>query len=150
MIDNSKPSSYWIKNCKILIQNNCTTGSEGIISDKIVINYSPLKDNGGFGRFMEKISINAKNKNEVYKIIKDPNKFNVNKKKFKNKLNERILFKGKSNSATKISKVWVKLSKNKFFIKNNNFKIYFHLLIYETIKSLILRLLLLMKGKKEN
>ena len=46
MIDNSKPSSYWIKNCKILIQNNCTTGSEGIISDKIVINYSPLKDNG--------------------------------------------------------------------------------------------------------
>ena len=50
-INNTGNASSWIKNCKLMIQSGCTTGCEGIMSDKIVINYIPVKYNGN-GEFL--------------------------------------------------------------------------------------------------
>ena len=143
-IDNSKTSTYWIQNCKYLIQTGCTTGSEGIISNKIVINYIPIKSKIGFGDFLKKISFNAKNEIEVCKIIDSKKLPPI---KFKSKLNERIFF--RNNAAKKITKIWFDLSKKIGFNENNQVKIRFYLFIYENIKNILRNLNLILKGKQK-
>ena len=69
-IDNSGNASFWIKNCKLMIQSGCTTGCEGIMSNKIVINYTPIKYYGN-GEFLKKVSLNIEKENKVIQFIKN-------------------------------------------------------------------------------
>lgn len=145
-IDNSKSSSYWIQNSDMIIQSGCTTGSEGVISDKTVINYVPIDLKVGFGEYLKKISINAKNKSQVFKIIENKKSYKYLNSRFKIKLDRRILF-NRNIAAKNISDVWLILSKKIKNSKNNLFKISLSLLIFENIKSFIQRLILLVKRK---
>jgi surface carbohydrate biosynthesis protein len=145
-INNSRTVSFWIKNCKLMIQSGCTTGCEGVISNKLVVNYTPVNYNGN-GEFLKKISLNIKNKVRIFNIIKNLEKINFKKNKFQNILNERIQFKGKKLAAENILNVWLKLSKKIQLSVNNNFLIYLSLAIHENFKSILLIIILIFKGK---
>lgn len=147
-INNSKSASFWIKNCKLMIQSGCTTGCEGLISDKLVINYTPIEYRGN-GELLKKISLNVKNKNKVYSIIKNLEKIDFNKHKFKKILNERIQFKNQVFASQNILKVWVNLSRKVLKGNNNNLLIFLKLLIYENLKLFFLTLILLIRGKSK-
>ena len=145
-INNSKSSSFWIKNCKMMIQSGCTTGCEGIVSNKIVINYTPIKYKGN-GEFLKKISLNLDSEVKIFKIIKNLNKVNFNKNKYQKILNERMRFKTNKLASENISNIWKRLSKNIVGKKNNNFLIYFKLFYYENLKIFDLYIILFMTGK---
>ena len=145
-IDNSGSASYLIKNCKLMIQSGCTTGCEGIMSNKIVINYTPIKYNGN-GGFLKKVSLNIEKENKVIHLIKNIRNIKFKKKTYQKILNSRIQFKKKKLAVTNILSVWVKLSKKILKKNNDNYLIYLHLLIYENIKSLFQMLILLLSGK---
>ena len=148
-ITNERESSFWIKNCKLMIQSGCTTGCEGVISNKFVVNYIPVKYKG-FGDFLKKVSLNIKNPDEIYDIIKNFKKINFKRSKYQKILNERIKFKGKRLAVENISNVWVELSKKIFFFNNNNLLIGLNLIIYENFKSILLIIILILKGKYKN
>ena len=61
-----------------MIQSGCTTGCEGVISDKLVINYVPIKYKG-HGEFLKKISLNIKSQDKLFSVIRDLKKNNFNK-----------------------------------------------------------------------
>ena len=145
-ISNSGAASFWIKNCKLMIQSGCTTGCEGVISNKVVINYVPIKYKGN-GEFLKKISLNIKNQDKLFRVIKNLKKINFDNKKFQKILNERIQFKNKRLAAENISNVWFKLSKNISAKNNNNFLIYFNLIIYENLKLILHTIILIVRGK---
>jgi hypothetical protein len=145
-IDNSGTASFWIKNCKLMIQSGCTTGCEGVVSNKIVINYTPFKYRGN-GEFLKKISLNIQKEDEIIKTIKNLKKISFNKKRSQRILNQRIQFKGKKLAAENILTVWKKLSEKIFENSNNNFLIYFNLFIYENLKLIILPIILILTGK---
>jgi surface carbohydrate biosynthesis protein len=145
-INNTGAVSLWIKNCKLMIQSGCTTGCEGVISDKLVINYVPVKYKG-YGEFLKKISLNIKNQDKLFSVIRNLKKNNFNKFKSQRILNERIQFKSKRLAAENISNVWLKLSKNISTKTNNNFLIYFNLIVYENLKLILLTIILIARGK---
>ena len=146
-ITNLRTASFWIKNCKLMIQTGCTTGCEGIISNKIVINYTPVEYKGN-GELLKKISLNIKSQTKLFSIIKNLKKNKFQKNKFQKILNERIQFKSKKLAAENILKVWEKLSKKIFlFNSNNNFLIQLNLIIYENFKSIFLIIILILTGK---
>ena len=145
-INNTGNASSWIKNCKLMIQSGCTTGCEGIMSDKIVINYIPVKYNGN-GEFLKKISLNVMKDEKIFKLIKNFENINFNKKKYQKILNKRIQFKKKKLAVENILSVWVKISKKLVKKSNNNILIYLNLLLYENIKSLYLVAKLILTGK---
>ena len=145
-INNSKSSSYWIQNSDMIIQSGCTTGSEGIISGKNVINYIPVNLKVGFGEYLKEISINARNKSQVFEIIENNKNYKSLNKKFKTKLDKRILF-NKNIAAKNISNVWLSLSKGTKNSKNNIFQISLSLFIFENLKLFIQKFILLIKGK---
>ena len=145
-INNSGTASFWIKNCKLMIQSGCTTGCEGVISNKLVINYVPVKYKGN-GEFLKKISLNIKNQDKLFSVIRNLKKIDFNKNKFQRILNERIQFKSKRLAAEKISNVWLKLSKNILTKSNNNFLIYFNLIVYENLKLILHTIILIAQGK---
>ena len=62
-------------------------------------------------------------------------------------MNERIQFKSKKLAAENISNIWLKLSKNISTKTNNNFLIYFNLIIYENLKLILLTIILIARGK---
>ena len=145
-INNTGAVSLWIKNCKLMIQSGCTTGCEGVISDKLVINYVPVKYKG-YGEFLKKISLNIKNQDKLFSVIRNLKKNNFNKFKSQRILNERIQFKSKRLAAENISNVWLKLSKNISTKTNNNFLIYLNLIVYENLKLILLTIILIARGK---
>ena len=145
-INNSGTASFWIKNCKLMIQSGCTTGCEGVISNKLVINYVPVKYKGN-GEFLKKISLNIKNQDKLFSVIRNLKKIDFNKNKFQKILNERIQFKSKRLAAENISNVWLKLSKNILTRSNNNFLIYFNLIVYENLKLILHTIILIAQGK---
>ena len=146
-INNSRTVSFWIKNCKLMIQSGCTTGCEGIISNKLVINYTPVKYKGN-GEFLKKISLNIKSQKKLFSVITNLQKISFQKNKFQKILNERIQFKGKKLAAENILNVWIRLSKKIFLSNdNNNFLIRLNLIIYENFKSILLNTILILRGK---
>ena len=145
-IDNSGNASFWIKNCKLMIQSGCTTGCEGIMSNKIVINYTPIKYYGN-GEFLKKVSLNIEKENKVIQFIKNIENITFKKNKYQKILNSRIQFKNNKLATTNILSIWVNLSKKIIKKNNNNNLIYLHLLIYENIKSLYLTITLLLTGR---
>ena len=80
-----------------MIQSGCTTGCEGIMSNKIVINYTPIKYNGN-GEFLKKISLNIEKDEKIFKLIKNLENIQFNKNKYQKILNNRIQFKKKKVS----------------------------------------------------
>lgn len=145
-INNTGNASSWIKNCKLMIQSGCTTGCEGIMSSKIVINYTPIKYNGN-GEFLKKISLNIEKDEKIFKLIKNFENIQFNKNKYQKILNNRIQFKKKKLAVENILSVWVKISKKLKKKKNNNTLIYLNLFVYENIKSLYLMTKLILTGK---
>ena len=100
--------------------------------------------------FLKKISLNIKNPDEIYNIINNFKKINFQRSKYQKILNERIKFKGKRLAVENISNVWVELSKKIFFFNNNNLLIRLNLIIYENFKSILLVIILILKGKYKN
>ena len=148
-ITNDREVSFWIKNCILMIQSGCTTGCEGIISNKVVINYTPIKYKGN-GDFLKKISLNIKDQEKIYNIIKNFKKIDFKRNKYQKILNEKIKFRGKRLAAENISNIWLKLSKKIFFFNNNNFLIRLNLILYENIKLILLIIILILRGKYKN
>ena len=89
----------------------------------------------------------CKNQDKLFRVIKNLKKINFDNKKFQKILNERIQFKNKRLAAENISNVWFKLSKNISAKNNNNFLIYFNLIIYENLKLILHTLILIVHGK---
>ena len=129
-----------------MIQSGCTTGCEGIMSNKIVINYTPIKYYGN-GEFLKKVSLNIEKENKVIQFIKNIENITFKKNKYQKILNSRIQFKNNKLATTNILSIWVNLSKKIIKKNNNNNLIYLHLLIYENIKSLYLSITLLLTGR---
>ena len=138
-------SSSLIKFCDLVIQTRCTTSIESTVNYINHINYIPLEATHGFGNFVDKFSNNAKNVNQVIKLIKsfiETKKYDYKKAQI---LNSRVLFKNAEPSSKKMALVLKKISKrikqskfkNKLYIKAN-------LLIYEIfnqIKTIIYNVL---------
>ena len=127
-----------------MIQSGCTTGCEGIMSNKIVINYTPIKYYGN-GEFLKKVSLNIEKENKVIQFIKNIENITFKKNKYQKILNIRIQFKNNKLATKNILSIWVNLSKKIIKKNNNNYLIYLHLLIYENIKSLYQMLILLLQ-----
>lgn len=145
-ITNSHSSSFWINKSKIVIQSGCTTGGEALISKKLVINYVPLKQNVGFGEYLKKVSINAYNEEDVFNIIENQKKYSFNKIS-QTKLNKRILFRN-NLAAFNISKIWSILTNKDHGKKNDLIRIRNNLFLLEKFKHILLKSILLIKGKK--
>ncbi len=136
-IVNPENSSSLIKFCDLVIQTRCTTSIESSINSIKNINFIPVKNDHGFGKFVDKISYNAKNKLEVIKLIDYLFKVKKNNiKKFKI-LNSRVLFMKKKSSSENITLIFDKLSKK---IKHDYFRslkyIKFYLFLHETYNQL--------------
>ena len=148
-IKNYNTSSYWIQNCDLLIQSGCTTGAEGVINGKPVINYCPIKSKTGFGEFIGQVTYNVNNNQKIFSIL---NKLNFNKLKNSSnnkKLNKRILFLDKKLSSEKISNLWFFLSRKIKFGENKLNTISFFLFVNEIFSNLITNIILILKGKYE-
>ncbi len=125
-------SSSLIKFCDLVIQTRCTTSIESTVNYINHINYIPLEATHGFGNFVDKFSNNAKNINQVTKLIKSFIELKKNDYKKTQILNSRVLFKNSEPSSKKMALVLKKISKD---IKQSKFENKLHiktnLLIYE-------------------
>ena len=61
--------------------------------------------------FFKKISLNVMKDEKIFKLIKNFENINFNKKKYQKILNKRIQFKKKKLAVENILSVWVKISK---------------------------------------
>ena len=140
--------STLISKSDIIIQNGCTSSLEAFISGKRVIDYHPIQNTGNkFGEFAKEFSINAKNKEQVIKIILSKNK-TVNKLKQK-KVNNRMIYLDKVLSSEKIVKIWRKLIPNGFnYFDNNHLKIRLNLFLFDFFNYYITLVILILKRKQ--
>lgn len=141
-IVNPENSSSLIKFCDLVIQTRCTTSIESLINSTKNINFIPVKNDHGFGKFVDKISDNAKNKFEVINLINKLIKYKKNNLKKSNILNSRVLFKNNIPSSERMTSVLSKLSKK--IKQQHSYQsltyMRFSLLIHETyiqLKSII-------------
>ena len=136
-IVNPENSSSLIKFCDLVIQTRCTTSIESLINSTKNINFIPVKNNHGFGKFVDKISYNAKNKLEVVNLINNLTKSKKNNFKKLNILNSRVLFKKNKSSSERMTSILNKLSKKIKQHKSQSLAyIKFNLFLYEIYNQL--------------
>tara|TARA_B100001057_G_C22870279_1_gene958545 strand:- start:7596 stop:8939 length:1344 start_codon:yes stop_codon:yes gene_type:complete len=150
LLDFKTSLSETILDSEYIIQNGCTSSIESFFLNSKCISYHPNKwpDIRGdiHGKFANKLCINANTKKDVKEIIKK--RLNTKKKNLLNHLEKRIYLNNK-NAYEIIINSWNKIFDNNEILlnKENNVN---KILLFNNIKSLIKKILLIKETHKDN
>ena len=150
ILDSKTSLSETIIESEYIIQNGCTSSIESFFLNSKCISYLPNKwpDIRGdiHGKFANKLCINANTKNDVKKIIKK--RLSNKKKNLSNHLKKRIYLNNKNACEIMIN------SWNRIFVNNetllNRENSVNKILLFNNIKSLIKKILLIKEIPKDN
>ncbi len=146
-IDLNSSLSETILESEYIIQNGCTSSIESFFLNSKCISYLPNKWSEDIhGKFANKFCINANTKKDVKKIIKK--RLSNKKKDLSNYLKKRIYLNNK-NACEIIINSWNKILVNNKILLNKENSIN-KMLLFNNIKSLIKKVLLIKEIHKDN
>lgn len=109
----------WIKSCKVLIHDGCTTGLEAAIMDKPIINFNPVASSVNNNELLSNFGIRVTDEETVIKLLHKIEKGSVEKANYKkafdhvSNLLANCCLDEDSYSVDKITKIVQKISINK-------------------------------------